>query len=171
MGRKCLSVDVLNDFLMDNLRPYAWCNLWEETIPDYAGMFYFNMCARPNTYARTNSFYRSGIFWEDIPSSNTLELPSAEFHQSYVISIPMLKGDSIKDGKVIDQHPTRKFKYWNYLANQAIRSIELLDLDEYPDLVPQEIFGTPKDTSTSATGWEKVDSYIAKAPRPEWSFI
>jgi len=171
MGRKCLSVDVLNNFLMDNLKPYAWCNLWEETIPDKGGMFYFNMCARPNTYSRTNNFYRSGVFWEDIPASCSLELPSAEFYQSYVISIPMLKGSSLKDGKLIDYHPTRKFKYWNHLANQAVRSLELLDLDEHPEVIPQEVFGTPKGMSSSATGWEKVDAYISHAPRPEWSFI
>ena len=84
----------------------------------------------------------------------------------------MLKGESIKNGKRLEHDPQRKFKYWNHLANQSIRSIELLDLDECHGLKSvKEVFGNNKETTPLATGWEKVASYVDGRPRPEWSFV
>ena len=172
MAMKSWSVETLNSFVMDNFKPYAWCEMWEETIPDRDQMFYFRICVRPNTYARTNNYYRAGMVWEHIPASCCLELPEPEFYQSYVFSIPMLKGESIKNGKRLEHDPQRKFKYWNHLANQSIRSIELLDLDECHGLKSvKEVFGNNKETTPLATGWEKVASYVDGRPRPEWSFV
>ena len=47
MGRKSFSVDLVNEFVMDNFRPYAWANLWEETEPDELGVFSFLMVVSP----------------------------------------------------------------------------------------------------------------------------
>jgi len=179
MAKKSWLVETLNNFVMDNFKPYSWCDMWEETIPDKNQMFYFKMVVRPNIYDRTprsefggSFFYGTGNYWKHIPSSCSLELPDPEFYQSFVISIPMLKGDSIKDGKQLEQDPQRKFKYWNHLAVQSIRSKELLDLEEMQELEsPKEIFGNNRETTTNSNGWEKVQSYVSGAPRQEWSFI
>ena len=84
----------------------------------------------------------------------------------------MLKGNSIKDGKQLEQDSQRKFKYWNHLALQSIRSKELLDLEEMKELnSPKEIFCDNKELSKHSNGWEKVRSYVSGASRHEWSFI
>jgi len=153
--------------------------MWEETIPDKNPMFYFKMVICPNTYDRAprselsgSFFYGTENYWKHIPSSCSPELPDPEFYQSFVISIPMLKGSSIKDGKELDQDSQRKFKYWNHLAVQSIRSKELLDLGEMKELnSPNEIFGHNRETTTHTNGWEKVQSYVSGASRHEWSFI
>jgi hypothetical protein len=172
MVMKSWSVETLNNFVMDNFIPYAWCNMWEETNPGKDGIFYFRAYVNPNTYARTNNFYRSGVFWEHIPAACSLEIPDSEFYQSYVIQIPMLLGDSIKGEKKLEDDPQRKFKYWKHLAKQSIRSLQLLDLDDWQPLKnPQEIFGNNKQTTPSSNGWEKVAAYVLGKPREQWTFI
>ena len=179
MARKSWGVEILNNFVIDNLKAYAWCNLWEVTPPDKNHRFDFKMCVRPNTYDRTpksefgGSFhYGSNQYWKHIPSSNSLEFPDAEFFQSYALAISMLGGESERGGKCLDNDPQRKFKYWNYLANQCIRAIELIDLEDRDQTTNvKEVFGYNKETTPNANGWEKVSAYAVGSPREQWAFI
>jgi len=179
MARKSWRIETLNNFVIDNLSPHAWCDLWEVTTPDKNQRFDFKICIRPNSYDRTprsefggSFFHASNQYWKHIPSSNSLEFPDDEYFQSYALAIPMLGGGSEKDGKQLEVDPQRKFKYWNYLANQCIRAIELLDLDVPSSTTNiREIFGNNKEVSVTSNGWEKIASYSDGAPREQWSFI
>jgi len=177
MGRKSYSVDLLNDFVIDNLIPYAWADhYWRTEADRHNGMFYFCMLLEPNQYEHTLTDEFRGI---SHPSSNTIltsyVLPDPSYFRTYGICIAMWNGSAITNSGVpIDCDKSGKFNYKKHLAKSVLTSLEMMgDLVTPKVTCVDEVFGSV-NTATQNNGWKKVISYstdIDKVKRDEWSFI
>ena len=183
MGRKSYSVDLLNDFVIDNLSPYAWAEHWWRTESDKYGRFHFCLLLEPNLYARDyvldDSYYKSGAMVSKTPSANsiigTYELPEPNYFQTYGIYMEMWNGSSITtNGIAIDNDKGKKFKYHTHLAKNVITALDMLVGIAEPKISSaKEVFGEA-DVEGQRDAWKKVISYstdIDKVNREEWSFI
>ncbi len=176
MGRKSRSIDQINSYIIDNLAPYAWSNLWELTDLDSRGYFRFIMILRPNEYERHFVYHaKDNGMIEDhsIPSSNSFDLPDPEYFQSFGICIPMILGSAVtKQGIPLDDDAKSKHTYISRLAKNTYDSIqEMSDVCSPKINSIKEIFGLDRGLFDRATGWERFEAYCAKMPRHVWTLI
>tara|TARA_Y100001963_G_scaffold23871_1_gene31800 strand:- start:601 stop:1137 length:537 start_codon:yes stop_codon:yes gene_type:complete len=178
MGRKSYSVDLLNDFVIDNLTPYSWAEHWWRTEADKIGRFRFCMLLEPNDYEHTVSYsdLREHI---SHPSSNTIlnsyVLPEPEYFHTYGISLEMWNGSAITtNGLCLDKDKSKKFKYHTHLAKNVLIALEMLHGIVEPKISSvKEVFGDDIQEG-QRDAWKKVISYstdIDQVKREEWSFI
>ena len=176
MGRKSYSVDVLNEFVIDNLTPYAWAHHWWKTEPDKSGRFDFCMMLEPNDYHHSISVNQNHI---SHPSSNSLlscdVLPDPKYFQTYGISISMWNGSACtKNGIPLNADKSQKFKYHTHLAKSVITALDMLVGIAEPKISSvQEVFGEV-NLEGQRDAWKKVICYssdIDKSNRDEWSFV
>ena len=170
MGRKLFSADLINSFVVENFRPYAWSNLWEVTDPEEPiflenigkkiGLFYFRFCIRPNDYER-----------KDLRSTNSSVLPAVEITTPYTITIPMLKGNSITKNNIeLDKDAKVKWTYVQHLARNVIKTLDQMDtIAESRITSNKQVFGEEKSKETD--GWSRVRSYENNDLRNEWTFF
>lgn len=168
MGRKSFSVDLINDFIMDNFRPYAWCDMWEETEPDELGVFSFVMVVSPHL----EDAYR-------LPSSNNLVISYPEFYGCNVINIPMVKEHSLiwRPQERSDNHISQlKGKYRDYLILSTLRALDNLEISTVNRKhCKRQVFGSlaPAGNAMSShqARWAKLLAYERGETRKNWSFI
>jgi len=168
MGRKSFSVDLMNDFIIDNFRPHSWCNMWEETEPDRLGVFSFVMVVSPHL----EDAYR-------LPSSNNLVITHPEFYGCNVINIPMVKEHSLiwRHQKRSKNHISQlKGKYRDCLILFSLRALDNMEISSINRKhYKRQVFGSlnPAGTavSTHQARWEKLLAYERGEPRENWSFI
>jgi len=168
MGRKSFSVDLINDFIIDNFRPYAWCNMWEETEPDELGVFSFVMVVSPHL----EDAYR-------LPSSNNLVITHPEFYGCNVINIPMVKEHSLiwRHQKRSKNHISQlKGKYRDCLILLSLRALDNMEISSIKRKhCKRQVFGSLNPAGTAVSShqkrWAKLLAYERGEPRENWSFI
>ena len=164
MARKSYAIDLVNQYIIDNFRPFAWCHQFGTTEPDQkTGIYFFHMTVVANAYDRPT-----------LPSANNLLLPELVVENNYTIFIPLVSGSTLtKNGKTLDKDPVLKFRYCRELSENVIRAIDKLDPRTTWSHIDSssEVFGTNKHNKSGAGGWEKVMAYEAGLPRKYWSFL
>jgi len=164
MARKSWSIDLVNQYVIDNFKPFAWCHQFGKTEPDQkTGIYFFHMTVVANSYDRPT-----------LPSANNLLLPELVVENNYTIFIPLVSGSTLtKNGKPLDKDPVLKFRYFRELSANVIRAIDKLDPRTTWSHIEcsAEVFGTNKNTKAGACGWEKVMAYEAGLPKKYWSFL
>jgi len=150
MGRKSFTVELINQFVIDNFTPHAWCKDWEISNPDFRGLYYFRMVALPNDYDR-HAFNPS----------------------PYDIEIPLIKGDAItKNNLDLDTDARVKHTYCNQLSNNVIAGLDKLFSSISIQIhSSKEVFGDDKKIVPSGDRWSKLRSYENQDHRSEWSFV
>ena len=168
MGRKSFSVDLVNEFVMDNFRPYAWANLWEETEPDRLGIFNFLMVVSP----QLEDSYK-------LPSSNSLVIMSPEFYGCDVINIPMVRASSriwYTRQRTKNHISQLRCEYRDYLATACMNALDFMEISLRSRLKSKRsVFGTRHSDGSKLTKhqgrWAKLLAYERGEPRENWSFI
>ena len=164
MARKSWSVDVVNDYVIANFMPYAWCHHFGTTEPcQKTGVFFFHMTIAPNDYDRPT-----------LPASNNLMLPEVMVANNTTIYLPMVSGSQkTKNNKPLDKDSLLKFRYFKELADNVIRAIDKLDPRTTWSHIEcsKEVFGANRDKELGTTGWERVMAYEAGLPAKYWSFL
>ena len=157
MGRKSFSVDLVNSYVVENFKSFAWCNHYGTTEPQSKnGVFFFYVIVHPNDYARPT-----------IPSSNNLMLPEVSVESNYTIFIPMVSGSQqTKNGKPLDKDALLKFRYFRELSENVIRAIDKLDPRTTWSHIDcsSDVFGVNK-------GWERVTAYEIGMQKKYWSIL
>ena len=170
MARKSYSVELINSYIIDNLTPYAWSNLWETTESDKRGLFYFLMIVRPNDYERKHSLHQQTHL---CPSSNSLDFPDTDYFQIFGVKIPMITGDAItKRGKTLDDDARSKYDYRQHLAKLTFEALQEIEPNDSLNITAAtEIYGFDRKKVDGATGFERVDAYEAGMPKHIWSLV
>lgn len=168
MGRKSFSVDLVNEFVMDNFRPYAWANLWEETEPDELGVFSFLMVVSP----QFEDSYKTS-------SSNSMVILNPEFYGCDVINIPMVRDGSwiwYKRERTKNHISQLKGEYRDYLATACMGALNFMEINRTRLIQSKrDVFGTLHSGNLNQvdheTKWGKLLAYERGEPRENWSFI
>lgn len=150
MAENSFTVDLINQFVIDNFIPYAWCNDWEISDPNEFGLYFFRMVFRPNEYDR-HAFNPS----------------------PYDTEIPLIHGSSItKNKKELESDRRLKYQYCCHLSKNVISELELMG-SENPSKINtyKEVFGEDKQILPDGDKWSKLRAYENQDHRSEWSFL
>lgn len=162
MANISISVDSINDFVIENFIPYSWCYMWETTEPAQLGDFKFIMTIRPNVIERNEFHHKSGLIHK-ITSSNSGEFLPPEYYSCYCLEIPMLLGSSLgKRGKILNHDHKLKSIYVEHLRRYIWFGIEKLHGIAEPIMEKDNLFGS---------SYSRVKSWLDGKHRSEWAFI
>lgn len=160
MAGKSVSIDHINEFVIQNFIPYSWAHLWETT--GESQLFKFVMCIRPNVYERRNRQMIEGEWEPELPSSNSMEFMPPEYYSSFCIEIPMVRGYAIgKRGASLDSDSDLKERYIIHLKKSISQAaLNLHGIATLKD--PVAPFGVH---------YSNVKSWMNQEPRESWSIF
>ena len=171
MANSSVSVDSINDFVIQNFIPYAWSNMWSSSKED--GVRYsdegkrldvisFIMMIRPNDVERNEFNHNIGLI-EKLHSSNYGDFLPSEYYSCYCLEIHMIRGDAItKNGIQLNSDSKLKNRYSKHLTSSIWDSIKKLDSDVLPIRGKSNLFGPH---------YSRVKMMMEGKPRKDWSFI